>query len=166
MSGPGGTGGTNPGRYHVSEGMTPTNVHGYERYDLARSYFEDGQYAKAASELEELLTDVAAARAHLDSSGQGAESSHADPVGHGLSEARLLLARAYFHTAQLGRAERAARDVIAESPQDAYAYLLLGRSLQRAGRRDEARGPLRLAQLLGGYDIGDAPSADVMDQGI
>ncbi len=146
--------------------MTPTNVHGYERFDLARSYFEDGQYAQAARELEELLTDVAAARADLTSDQPDETSTHADPVGHGLSDARLLLARAYFHTAQLGRAERAARDVIAESPQDAYAHLLLGRSLQRAGRPEEARGPLRLAQLLGGYDVDESPRADISDEGI
>ena len=56
--------------------------------------------------------------------------------------------------AELRRAESAAREVLRVAPDDAYAHLLLGRTLQRAGRHDEARGPLRLAELLGGYDAG------------
>ena len=64
------------------------------------------------------------------------------------------------------RAEAAAREVIAEAPDDAYAHLLLGRTLQRAGRADEARGPLRLAELLGGYGTGGGPSAEVSDEGL
>ena len=70
------------------------------------------------------------------------------------NEAALeLLARAYFHSAQLRRAEEAARQVIDEDPQDAYAHLLLGRTLQRTGRAEEARRSLRLAELLGDYPV-------------
>src|SRR5699024_1131877 len=87
-----------------------------------------------------------------------------DPVGHGTAEAHLLLARAYFHSAQLARAEAAARQVLREAPDDPYAHLLLGRTLQRAGRPDEARGPLRLAELLGGYETSSG-SPDVTDSG-
>lgn len=134
-------------------------IYGYERYERARHYFEDAQYLDAAHELEELFTDVAAARAELVADG-------VDPVGHGLAEPRLLLARAYFHSAQLGRAEEAARQVLDEDPQDAYAHLLLGRTLVRAGRKDEAKGPLRMAELLGGYETTDGPAADVTDEGI
>ncbi|MCD2185805.1 tetratricopeptide repeat protein [Actinomycetospora soli] len=65
------------------------------------------------------------------------------------SAARLLLARAYYHSAQLGRAEEQARLLVADRPDDGYAHLLLGRSLQRQGRHDEATGPLRLAAALG-----------------
>ena len=132
-------------------------IYGYERYERARGYFEDGQYLDAARELEELFTDVAAARA---------EATDTDPVGHGLAEPRLLLARAYFHSAQLRRAEEAARQVIDEDPQDAYAHLLLGRTLERVGRKAEAKGPLRMAELLGGYETTDAPRADVTDDAI
>ncbi|WP_144857008.1 tetratricopeptide repeat protein [Marihabitans asiaticum] len=120
-------------------------VYGYEHYQRAQDYFADEAYLDAARELEELFTDLAELSEDDDTSTR-------DVAGHGLSEARLLLARAYYHSAQLGRAERAARDVIAEDPQDAYAHLLLGRTLTRAGRADEARGPLRLAELLGGYE--------------
>lgn len=136
-------------------------TYGYEHYDRARHYFEDGQYLDAARELEELFTDVAAARAETPEGGDGR-----DPVGHGLSEPRLLLARAYYHSAQLRRAEEAARQVLDEDPQDAYAHLLLGRTLVRAGRSDEAKGPLRMAELLGGYETTQTPGAEVSDEGI
>ena len=121
---------------------------GYERYERAKAHFANEEYAQAVEDLEALFTDLAEARSEL-------EQSHVpgqDPVGHGTAEAHLLLARAYFQTAQLRRAESAAREVLREAPDDAYAHLLLGRTLQRAGRHDEARGPLRLAELLGGYE--------------
>ncbi len=142
--------------------MTRNDVYGFERYTRARNFFEDGSYLEAARELEELLIDVAAARA--DQPQDGVQSN--DPVGHGTAEVRLLLARAYFHSAQLRRAKEAAHQVIAEDPQDAYAHLILGRTLQRAGRPDEARGPLRLAELLGGYGTATGPNASVSDEGI
>lgn len=138
-----------------------TLSYGYEHYDRARTYFEDGQYLDAARELEELFTDVAAARADESGTDDGR-----GPVGHGLAEPRLLLARAYYHSAQLRRAEEAARQVLEEDPQDAYAHLLLGRTLVRRGRSDEARGPLRMAELLGGYTASGGPTADVTDDGI
>jgi Tfp pilus assembly protein PilF len=62
---------------------------------------------------------------------------------------RLLLARAYYHSAQLHRAEAQTRAVLAADPANAYAYLLLGRTLQRQSRHDEAGGPLRLAAAMG-----------------
>lgn len=124
-----------------------TDVYGFERYERAKRYFDEARYTEAARELEEFFTDLAAARADQEES----RASPADPVGHGTAEAHLLLARAYFHSGQLARAESAAREVLVESPDDPYAHLLLGRTLQRAGRPDEARGPLRLAELLGGY---------------
>jgi hypothetical protein len=36
-------------------------------------------------------------------------------------------------------------------PDDAYANLVLGRTLQRQGRHDEAKPHLAMAELLGGY---------------
>lgn len=124
----------------------PTGSHGFERYERAKQHFDDSRYADTARELEELFIDLAAARAE-----QSGSPEAADPIGHGTAEAHLLLARAYFHSGQLSRAEAAAREVLVEAPDDSYAHLLLGRALQRAGRSDEARGPLRLAELLGGY---------------
>lgn len=136
-----------------------TPVHGYERYERAKGYFAQAQYLEAAHELEGFFTDLAAARAEQES------TTYADdPVGHGTAEAHLLLARAYFHSAQFSRAESAARQVLHEAPDDPYAHLLLGRALQRAGRPDEARGPLRLAELLGGYETSSG-SPEVCDTG-
>jgi Tfp pilus assembly protein PilF len=62
--------------------------------------------------------------------------------------ARLLLARAYYHSAQLSRAEEQLRLVLERDPCDAYAHLMLGRTLQRLGRPEDARGNLRLASAM------------------
>ncbi len=76
--------------------------------------------------------------------------AHAGPdVGHGLVAARHLLARSYFHQALLGPAEATARALLADDPTDAYAALLLFRSLERQSRHDEAATALRLATALG-----------------
>ncbi|MDN5748009.1 MAG: tetratricopeptide repeat protein [Pseudonocardia sp.] len=66
----------------------------------------------------------------------------------GAGGARLLLARAYYHSAQLGRAEDELRRLVGANPADAYAQLLLGRTLQRRSRHDEAAGHLRLAEAM------------------
>ncbi|WP_137123150.1 tetratricopeptide repeat protein [Segeticoccus rhizosphaerae] len=61
---------------------------------------------------------------------------------------QLLLARAYFHSAQLSRAEKSFRRVLELDPADHYARFALGRSLERQGRRDEAVGQYRLAVAM------------------
>ena len=105
-----------------------------ERYERARGLFEHGEYQAAAEALATLVD----------------ESALAPPL-HGTIELRLLLARSYFHSAQLGRAERVTRAILADVPDDAYANLLLGRTLQRLGRQAEAKPHLAMAELLGGY---------------
>ena len=114
----------------------------YDRYHRATRQFDLRDYLGAAKTLEALLMDLAA---------------DPDGAGHGLTEARLLLARAYYHSAQLGRAEKAARAVLSDDPTEAYAALLLARTLERAARPDEAREALRLATALGApgtsYDV-------------
>jgi predicted DsbA family dithiol-disulfide isomerase len=66
-----------------------------------------------------------------------------------------LAGRAYFASAQLGRAEAVLRELVAARPDDAYGRLLLGRTLQRQGRADDAESELRLAAAMDpGY--GDA----------
>ena len=80
--------------------------------------------------------------------GHGAEQ-HAP---HGTADLRLLLARAYFHSARLRRAEATLDRIIADAPTDAYAHLLLGRTLQRGGRHEESARPLALAEVLGDYE--------------
>ena len=62
----------------------------------------------------------------------------------------LAAARAYFKSAQLGRALDLSEKLVAANPADFYARMLLGRTLQRLGRGDEARGHLNLIERLGG----------------
>lgn len=61
---------------------------------------------------------------------------------------RQLLARAYFHSAQLGRAEKQLRWLIEHDPSDHYAQFVLGRTLERQGRPQQALPHLRLAAVM------------------
>ncbi|MEU3526835.1 tetratricopeptide repeat protein [Streptomyces sp. NPDC038707] len=63
---------------------------------------------------------------------------------------RLLLARAYYHSAQLRRAEEQLRRIIDRDPVEHYAHLMLGRTLERQGRPEEAAPWLRLAAAFAG----------------
>ncbi|HET7821819.1 MAG TPA: tetratricopeptide repeat protein [Ornithinibacter sp.] len=114
--------------------MTTSRPDMAERYERARGLFEHGEYQAAAEAFAALV-----------------DESLLEPPLHGTTELRLLLARSYFHSAQLGRAERVTRAVLADVPDDAYANLVLGRTLQRQGRHAEAKPHLAMAELLGGY---------------
>jgi Flp pilus assembly protein TadD len=61
---------------------------------------------------------------------------------------RQLLARAYFASAQLSRAEDQLRVLVERDPADHYAHHVLGRTLERAGRFSEALPHLRLAAAM------------------
>jgi Flp pilus assembly protein TadD len=61
---------------------------------------------------------------------------------------QLLAGRAYFHSAQLVRAEQAFRRVLEADPSDHYARFVLGRTLQRLGRLDEALTQVRMATVM------------------
>lgn len=61
---------------------------------------------------------------------------------------RSLAARAYFASAQLGRATRELERLVAENPDDSYARHLLGRTLQRRGLDGEAAAHLSLASVM------------------
>ncbi|MFI5484351.1 DsbA family protein [Micromonospora echinaurantiaca] len=61
---------------------------------------------------------------------------------------RLLAARAYFHSAQLNRALRILEPLAAQTPDDSYVQLLLGRTLQRQGDTGRAAAHLRLAAAM------------------
>ncbi|MFD6152167.1 MULTISPECIES: tetratricopeptide repeat protein [unclassified Streptomyces] len=74
----------------------------------------------------------------------------AEAPGH--TAARLLLARAYYHSAQLGRAETELRAILDRDPVESYATLLLGRTLERQGRDTEAAPYLRLAAAMTGSE--------------
>lgn len=61
---------------------------------------------------------------------------------------QLLAGRAYFHSAQLHRAEGALSRVVELDPADHYARFVLGRTLQRQGRLTEALAQLRMATAM------------------
>ncbi len=62
--------------------------------------------------------------------------------------ALLLLARSYFRSAQLSRAERTYARVVDLNPADAEARIGLARSLERQGRLEEALPHARVAAAL------------------
>lgn len=98
-----------------------------DKWERAQLLFESRDYIKAA----ELLADV---------------------VGEVpfQTDLHLLLARAYYHSAQLNKAEARLRVIVDRDPVEHYAHLLLGRTLERQGRPEEAAPWLRLAAAFGG----------------
>jgi thioredoxin-like negative regulator of GroEL len=66
----------------------------------------------------------------------------------GNAEVRLQLALSYFASAQLRGAETQLRALIDRDPSDHYAQHLLGRTLERQNRPDEALPHLRLASAM------------------
>ncbi|MEV8021897.1 tetratricopeptide repeat protein [Streptomyces sp. NPDC086554] len=98
-----------------------------ERWERAGQFFDAKEYATAAR----ILADLA------------------DEVPEQVAP-RLLLARAYYHSAQLLRAEAELRTVIDLDPVEQYARLLLGRTLERQGRDADAAPHLRMAAALSG----------------
>ncbi|MCX4831667.1 tetratricopeptide repeat protein [Streptomyces sp. NBC_00006] len=98
-----------------------------ERWDRAQMFFDAKEYANAARILDGLVEEV--------------------PEQTG---PRLLLARSYYHSAQLGRAETELRTIVERDPVEHYARLMLGRTLERQGRGDEAAPHLRMASALSG----------------
>ncbi|HIW61743.1 MAG TPA: tetratricopeptide repeat protein [Candidatus Stackebrandtia excrementipullorum] len=67
--------------------------------------------------------------------------------------ARLLLARSYYHSARLNRAEQTLRRILEQNPSEPYAHLMLGRTLQRLNRADEASGHMRMAAAMTGGSL-------------
>ncbi|WP_405595580.1 tetratricopeptide repeat protein [Streptomyces sp. NBC_01092] len=98
-----------------------------ERWERAQLFFDAKDYAGAARVLGKLVEEV--------------------PEQTG---PRLLLARAYYHSAQLRRAETELRVIVERDPVEQYARLMLGRTLQRQGRDAEAEPHIRLASALTG----------------
>lgn len=111
------------------------------RYAWALGLFERGDHLAAASALRELLAEL-----------ESTAGDETEPLLHSTTDLRMFLARAYFHSAQFRRAEAVLLGLIEETPTDGYAHLLLGRTLQRAGRHEEAARPLALAEILGDYE--------------
>jgi tetratricopeptide (TPR) repeat protein len=102
-------------------------------YERAQVHFEMNDYMEAARLLEPFA----------------AEQPHSVSV-------RLLLARAYYHSAQLRRAEDEFRAVTEIDPVEDYAWFALGRTLERQGRHGEAGPCFRLAAAM-------RPSPDYLD---
>ncbi|MGA4845187.1 tetratricopeptide repeat protein [Streptomyces sp. G5(2025)] len=100
---------------------------GTERWARAQRFFEAKEYTTAAGILRTL----------------------ADEVPEQVAP-RLLLARAYYHSAQLLRSEAELLKVLELDPVEGYARLMLGRTLERQGRAADAVPHLRLAAALSG----------------
>jgi hypothetical protein len=98
-----------------------------ERWERAQLFFDAKDYAAAARVLVGLVEEV--------------------PEQTG---PRLLLARSYYHSAQLHRAEGELRTIVERDPVEHYARLMLGRTLQRQNRHEEAESHLRIASALAG----------------
>lgn len=96
-----------------------------EEYRRAEMFFESGDPTGAARLLEPII--------------------EAEPDN---ASVRQLLARSYFQSAQLGRAEEQLREMIARDPSDHYAHHVLGRTLERQGRAQEALSHLRIAAAM------------------
>jgi predicted Zn-dependent protease len=97
----------------------------HEEYERAERLLDAGQPIEAADALVPVIA--------------------AEPEN---ASVRQLLARAYFHSAQLGRAEQQLRWLIEHDPSDHYAQFVLGRTLERQGRPEQALPHLRLAAVM------------------
>ncbi|PWK88300.1 tetratricopeptide repeat protein [Lentzea atacamensis] len=98
-----------------------------DKWERAQLLFASKDYTRAAQLLAEVVVEV--------------------PFQTDLC---LLLARAYYHSAQLAKAEAQLRAIVDRDPVEHYAHLLLGRTLERQGRPEEAAPWLRLAAAFGG----------------
>lgn len=98
-----------------------------ERYERAKLFFDAKEYVTAAGILDGLVAEA---------------PEQVAP--------RLLLARAYYHSARLAKAERELLAVLERDPVESYARLMLGRTLERQGREGEAAPHLRMAAALSG----------------
>ncbi|MBW8481589.1 tetratricopeptide repeat protein [Actinomadura parmotrematis] len=105
----------------------------YEDFERAALFFEARDYAGAARLLDPIVA--------------------AEPANRSAVE---LLARAYFHSAQLSRAEGAFRALIELDPCNGWAHEALARTLERQSRGGEAVPFRRMAAAMGA-----APSPEI-----
>ena len=98
----------------------------YDTFSRAQRFFDAGRPADAAAMLAPVVEQVPESTAALE-----------------------LQARALFGSAQLVRAQHALEELVARRPDDGWARVALGRTLQRRGRDAEAVVHLRLARALG-----------------
>ncbi|MFW5417051.1 tetratricopeptide repeat protein [Nocardiopsis sp. CNT-189] len=102
----------------------------YETFAVGRSYFDLGDPIAAARVLEPL--------------------SDREPESRSILE---LLGRAYFHSAQLGKAERTFRRLIELDPCDSWAHIALARALERQSRDEEAAPHRRMHAAMSGGSL-------------
>jgi predicted Zn-dependent protease len=105
--------------------VTEVGMSALSEYERAQIFLEMGDPAQAARLLEPV----------------------AEQEPHNVS-VRLLLARAYYHSAQLRRAEAEFRAVTELDPVEDYARFCLGRTLERQSRHAEALPHFRLAAAM------------------
>jgi cytochrome c-type biogenesis protein CcmH/NrfG len=98
-------------------------------YGLGQQYFDERDYRGAIRALAPVVEETP------------------DDVG-----TRLLLARAYYHSALLKPAEAHLLEVIQRQPTEYYAHLMLARTLERQSRAEEAVKHRRIAAALTGDD--------------
>lgn len=98
-------------------------------YGLGQQYFDERDYRGAIRSLLPIVEETP------------------DDVG-----TRLLLARAYFHSASLKPAEEHLREILDRAPTESYAHLLMARTLERLSRPEEATKHRRIAAALTGDD--------------
>ena len=97
----------------------------YDLYRRGSALLESGDYSAAAIPLE--------------------KASRFEPDKTSIREA---LGRAYFHAGKYAAAREEFAAVVERSPVNDFAHFCLGRSLEKTGRRKEARRHLRLAAGL------------------
>jgi Tfp pilus assembly protein PilF len=98
-------------------------------YGLGQQYFDERDYRSAIRALLPIVEETP------------------EDVG-----TRLLLARAYFHSALLKPAEEHLLEVLDRAPTEYYAHLLMARTLERLSRAHEAVKHRRIAAALTGDD--------------
>ncbi len=94
-------------------------------YRAAGVLYEAGDPAGAARELEPLLQEPTPAKSVLE-----------------------LAGRAFFRSAQLGRAREVFERLVERDPSSAYARFALGRTLERQSRPAEAASCYRIAAAM------------------
>ncbi len=97
----------------------------YDLYQRGSALLESGDYSAAAIPLE--------------------KASRFEPDKTSIREA---LGRAYFRSGRYVKASEEFRAVVERAPVNDFAHFCLGRSLEKSGRRDEARRHLALACCL------------------
>jgi Tfp pilus assembly protein PilF len=96
-------------------------------YGLGRQYFDEKDYRSAIKALKPVVEETP------------------EDVG-----TRLLLARAYYHSALLKPAEEHLNEVLTRQPTEYYAHLMMARTLERQSRAEEAVKHRRIAAALTG----------------